>query len=84
MKKRFLFILALGAVVALSSSCAKKCVCIYYEDDKKIQWSANPDVKYYTKDLCDNNKDLNWKEKEVTSKINPNSTVSAEQKCKLK
>jgi len=82
MKKSFLIILALGAAVAFSS-CAKKCVCVYSEDGKKYFQHTNTDVKHFTKDTCDNDKDLNWKRKDVQSQVNNTNKVDAEQVCKL-
>jgi hypothetical protein len=97
MKKRFLFILALGAVVALSTSCAKKCVCVYYENDKKIiQTNSKEDGQKYFKDgqnacegaVPDNQqRELgrgNWINTKGHS-ILPGVTgeIKTEQKCKL-
>ena len=94
MKKRFLFILALGAVVALSTSCGKKCVCVYYENDKKIDRtdsSKNGQTFFKEgKDVCEGKREHqtegygNWINTEARS-VFPWVTgkVKAEQKCKL-
>jgi len=82
MKKRFIFILAIAAAFTFSS-CAKKCVCIYYEDGKKIKRTENSDEKWFTKEACDDNKELNKKWDKIPSIVKEGKTVDAEQKCKL-
>ena len=86
MKKRFLFILALGAVVALSTSCAKNCVCTHTEDGKKKSQSySKPEQGFFDKKICENQSRDEWQAPSATVK-NPTANtphVTHKVTCKL-
>lgn len=52
MKKVFGICALVLAGVMIFASCGKKCVCVRYEDGKKIYARESGDVRFFDKDAC--------------------------------
>jgi hypothetical protein len=52
--KKNSFLVAISAMVAVfSTSCAKQCNCVRYEDGEKIAVLSDNSVKYYESSICE-------------------------------
>lgn len=78
--KKILFLVAVSAIVAvLSSSCAKQCNCVRYEDGQKIAVLSDNTVKYFESSVCEEqsvnpHQGLSW--------VTDGKEVTVEIKCK--
>jgi hypothetical protein len=52
MKKVFGICALVLAGIMIFASCGKKCVCVRYEDGKKIYARESGDVRFFDKDAC--------------------------------
>ena len=80
MKKSVLCFLAVMLLtLVVFTACGKKCLCTYYEDNKKIYVTENGDVRYFEKSLCE---DKSVKPYSGNSVITSGKEVTKEVKCK--
>lgn len=67
------------ALALIATSCAKKCNCTYFEDNKKVFVATDNEVKYFEKSVCEEN---SVKPYQGLSKVTEGKEVTKEIKCK--
>lgn len=78
--KKISFVLAAFAIISIAgTSCAKQCVCVRYEDGKKIAAMTSGDVKYFESSACT---DQSQSSHQSYSWITEDKEVTVEVKCK--
>ncbi|MDD3280920.1 MAG: hypothetical protein PHC83_05040 [Bacteroidales bacterium] len=78
--KKISFLVAVSAIVAvLSSSCAKQCNCVRYEDGQKIAVLSDNTVKYFESSVCE---EQSVAPRQGLSWVTDGKVVTVEIKCK--
>lgn len=78
MSKKLLVLAAFAIIFIVGTSCAKQCVCVRYEDGKKIAAMSSGDVKYFESSACT---DQSESSRQGYSWVTEGKEVSVEVKC---